>query len=209
LRRLAAVTLLALALVPAAEAKIARSVGVNLDRDRRVERVQLVATTRPNHLGGTQPIPVRYVQVVDRVGGRLIRRRVSPRVEFATVKLRDFNLDGRPDIFFSGVSGNGGAAPQWFGLYDWTGRARRVLWSWSWRRSAVGRRWAGASVRRAERSRSHPGLELVLEEGVLSRGDANCCPSRLLVSVYGYSPRARRYRLIDRFYERPPTRDPF
>jgi hypothetical protein len=46
-------------------ARVARRVSVNLDGDRRRERVELVARTRPNPYGGTAPIPVRYVRVMD------------------------------------------------------------------------------------------------------------------------------------------------
>ena len=157
---------------PAADPRVAKRIRANLDRDGRVEQVEIVAGSRRNPYGGTVRIPIRYVRVVDRVQGRLLKRRISAMVEFARVKVRDFNRDGRLDIWFAGVSGNGGTAPHWFGLFDWTGRRRRVLWRWSWRRSVVGSRWAGASVHRPEYASEYPGLELVLKEGVLSSGDA-------------------------------------
>jgi hypothetical protein len=184
-------------------ARVARVIRSDLDLDGRAEQVEVIAGSRANPFGGTVRIPVQYVRVVDRIGGKLVKRRLSPRVERASAKVRDFNADGRPDVWFDGSSGNGGAAPQWFGLYDWGGRHRHVLWSYSWNRSAVGNRWAGASVHREQRSAANPGLELVLREGVLSPGDANCCPSRILVSVYAYSTTQRRYRLFDRYYDQP------
>lgn len=198
-----------LAVASVASARVVRPIRANLDGDGRVERVEVVAGSRANPYGGTVRIPVQYVRVVDRIRGKLIKRRLSPKVERAVAKVRDFNVDGKRDVWFAGSSGNGGAAPHWFGLYDWVGGHRRVLWSYSSRGSPVGNRWAGASVHREQYSTDHPGLELVLWEGVRSSGDPNCCPSRILVSVYAYSQERGRYRLYDRFYERPDNLDPF
>lgn len=63
-------------------------------------------------------------------------------------------------------------------------------------------------MHRPEYASEYPGLELVLKEGVLSSGDANCCPSRILVSIYAYRADQDRYRLYDRYYEAPDGIDP-
>lgn len=183
----------------ASEAAVKRSVRVNLDDDARQERVQLITTTRPNPFGGTAPLPVAYVRVVDRRRGRLVMNRItSRRVERARFKVRDVNRDRRGEVWFNGVQGMGFFH---FGLYGWSGAGRRVLWYWNSARSVVGRRSAGARAGLQERDPSYRGREIVLTEGVISPGDARCCPSRLLVQVFGRPPGGRRYRLIEDYYE--------
>jgi hypothetical protein len=190
---------LGLALMPReAAAVVKRTVRANVDDDIRKEGVQLIATTQPNPFGGTVPIPVAYVRVVDRRRGRLIRRRISPRgIDHARFRVRDFNRDSRREVWFTGISGNGFFS---FGLYEWTGAARRILWCWDNNRSRVGRRSAGARVEFQDRDPFYPGREIVLIEGVLSPGEARSCPSRLLVQVLGRAEGGRRYRLIDDYY---------
>jgi hypothetical protein len=184
--------------VTASEAAVKRTVRANLDGDAHREGVQLITTTRPNPFGGTAPIPVAYVRVVDRRRGQLIKRRVSPRgIEDARFRIRDLNRDGRLEVWFSGFAGNGFFS---FGLYEWSGTAREILWRWDNGRSVVGRRSAGARVELQQRDPSYPGREVVLLEGVLSPGEARCCPSRLLVQAFGRAEGGRRYRLIDDYY---------
>jgi hypothetical protein len=197
-------SLFVLALMPGdAAAVVKRTVRANLDGDARRERVQLIAATRANPFGGTAPLPVAYVRVVDRDRGRLIKRRITPRrVERARFRIRDVNRDGRREAWFNGVQGMGFFH---FGLYGWTGAGRRVLWYWNSARSAVGRRGAGARAQLEDRDPSYPGREIVLIEGVLSPGDARCCPSRLLVQVFGQPEVGRRYRLIDDYYVPGPS----
>jgi hypothetical protein len=182
-----------------AQASIQRAVRVSLDGDARREAVQLITSTRPNPFGGSQPLPVAYVRVVDRRDGSTITRRISPRgIDRARFRIRDLNRDGRPEVWFNGLSGNGFFS---FGLYEWTGSDRRILWRWDNERSVVGRRSAGARVEFQNLDDSYRGQEIVLIEGVLREGEARCCPSRLLVQIYGRSASASRYRLIDDYYE--------
>jgi hypothetical protein len=181
-----------------AAAVVKRTVSANLDGDSRRERVQLIATTRPNPFGGTAPLPVAYVRAVDRRRGRLIKRRISPRrVERARFRVRDVNRDGRREVWFDGVQGMGFFH---FGLYGWTGAGRQVLWYWNSAHSVVGRRSAGARAELEDRDALYPGREIVLIEGVVSPGDARCCPSRFLVQVFGRAEAGRRYWLIDDYY---------
>jgi hypothetical protein len=143
-------------------------------------------------------LPVAYLRVVDRHGGRLIKRRLSPRgIERARFQVRDLNRDGRPEVWFTGFSGNGFFS---FGLYAWTGASRRILWRWDNDRSVVGRRSAGGRAEFQDRDPSYPGREIVLFEGVLRPGEPRCCPSRFLVQLFGRADGERRYRLIDRYY---------
>lgn len=196
----ALVIVLALLALPASasEAAVKRTVRANLDGDARKEGIQKITTTRPNPFGGTAPLPVAYVRVVDPRRGRLIKRRLSPRgIERASFQIRDLNRDGRPEVWFTGFAGNGFFS---FGLYAWTGAARRILWRWDNNRSVVGRRSAGARVEFQDRDSSYPGREIVLLEGVLRPGEPRCCPSRFLVQLFGRAEGRRRYRLIDRYY---------
>jgi hypothetical protein len=92
-------------------AVVKRAVRVNLDGDIPREGVQLITTTRPNPFGGTAPLPVAYVRVVDRRHGQVIKHRVSPRaIEHACFRVRDLNRDGRLEVWFSGIAGNGFSA---------------------------------------------------------------------------------------------------
>jgi len=61
---------------PAADPRVAKRIRANLDRDGGVEQVEIVAGSRRNPYGGTVRIPIRYVRVVDRVQGRLLKRRI-------------------------------------------------------------------------------------------------------------------------------------
>jgi hypothetical protein len=193
---------LALVSTTSSEAAVKRTVHANLDGDAHREGVQLITTTRPNPFGGTAPLPVAYLQVVDRRRGRFVRRRLTPRrVERANVGVRDVNRDGRGEVWFTGVQGMGFFH---FGLYAWSGAGRRVLWYWNSARSVLGRRSAGARAELRDRAPLYPGREILLIEGVLGPGEARCCPSRLLVQVFGRPDGGRRYRLIDRHYR--PTR---
>ena len=204
MKRALVIVLAALALpASASDAAIKRTVHANLDGDARREGVQLIRSTRPNPFGGTAPLPVAYVRVVDRRAGRLIKRRLSPPgIERARFRLRDLNRDSRPEVWFTGFAGNGFFS---FGLYEWTGIGRRILWRWDNSRSAVGRRSAGARTQLEDRDPAYAGREIVLIEGVLSPGDARCCPSRLLVQVFGGPEGGRRYRLIDDYYVPGPS----
>jgi hypothetical protein len=203
--KLALVIVSALLVLPvtASDAAVKRTFRANLDGDARREGVHLIETTRPNPFGGTAPLPVAYVRVVDRRRGQLINRRITPRrVERARFRVRDVNRDRRREVWFDGGQGMGFFH---FGLYGWTGAARQVLWYWNSGRSMVGRRSAGARAELEDRDPLYPGREIVLIEGVLSPGEARCCPSRLLVQVFGRPEAGRRYRLIDDYYVPGPS----
>jgi hypothetical protein len=106
---------------------------VNLDADAHVEHVRLMRKLDPNPYGGTLPIPRHWLQVVDRVNGRLVVTRISPFLEHLMppwVKIGDFNAQGRPLVFYHGFEGNAGAVPVFAGS-RWTGAAKQRLWSYA------------------------------------------------------------------------------
>ena len=119
---------------PASQASplhVVRTIYKNIDRDSHIERVQVIATTRPNPFGGTAPIPVRWVQVRDRVGGHHVTVRVSLKVEHLParkVKVVDTTADGIPEIWWHGSTGDTAGAPVYGGLVHWSGSSKHVLW---------------------------------------------------------------------------------
>lgn len=140
--KVAVVIVLALLAVPAStsEAAVKRTVRANLDGDGRREAVQLITTTRPNPFGGTVPLHVAYVRVVDRRAGRLVKRRLSPwRLERARFRVRDLNRDGRPEVWFVGFAGNG-----FFSFAYTPGPALAAAFSGAGTTTA--REWAGAAL---------------------------------------------------------------
>lgn len=113
--------------------------------------------------------------------------------------VRDMNRDGTPEVIYSGYNGGGGRVPFYFGIYGWTGTSKVRRWSYSARGSGLGGRYSGASYDTRELDERFSGPEIRLEEGVLSRGDAGCCPSRLRITYLGYN--GASYVPYGRFYE--------
>jgi hypothetical protein len=166
-----------------AEARVVRSLSADLD----LERVETVRTrVRRSYF-------LYWIEVRD--GTRATR--ISPRVERIGVQVADLNRDGRPDVFYQGSMGASGRATE-FGVSDWTGAGERELWSYSWRRTDLGQRFAGASARLIEDpGAGAPGAEIELVEGVRRRGEPSCCPSRQRVSRFRWDgTRFTRYAQI-------------
>ena len=137
--------LIALGAASDGRADVTRTAKKNLDGDARREAVQLLTGTRLNPYGGTAPLPMAHIRVLDRRNGHLLKRRISPqRVERARFRIRDLNRDDRPEIWFNGLQGMGFFS---FGLYAWTGANQRILWRWDNARS-----WSGAGVLERELS---------------------------------------------------------
>jgi hypothetical protein len=173
------------AMAASAEPRVVQTVRVNLDADSALEQVQVMDYARPNPYGGTVPIHVEYGRVVDRVGGRLSKIQVTPRVEHLGVRaVRDGAEDQMPDIWYWGSMGNAGAVPRFYGLVDWNGRKARVLWKYNAQLSSVRRRYAGAHAALFQDPAAQaPGYEVRLEEGVLGPGEPSCCPSQARISL--------------------------
>ena len=173
----------------AVPSKVVQVLKANLDADAQVEAVQVVDNLRPNTLGGTEPLHVEYARIVDSVGGRHRVQQISPKTERMFVRaVRDYVTDARPDVWYEGGTGNGGAAPSDFGLVDWNGHGARVLWRYDSGRSNLGHRYGGASAALFnDPSVDSPGREIKLQEGVLSPNDAACCPSHIQISLFKFN----------------------
>src|SRR5690348_13432184 len=111
------------AVAHAQSATVVRGWPVNLDSDPHIEHVRLMLAYKPNPFGGTVPIKQHWLQVVDRVGGRIVKVRITPIVEHMLprfVKIGDLNGGGgRPQIFYWGNNGNAGAVPVYAGIRGW------------------------------------------------------------------------------------------
>ncbi len=176
-----------LALPAPAKAAPPRSVAANLDADPELERVDIVRTRCRLFRGQRGTTRCEHLAILD--GGRSTT--VSPVVEtFLNLEVADYNRDGTPEVFSTGHVGNGGQAPITVGLVGWTGTAPRPLFFFDTRRSDLGRSVAGARAifEGQARSADPPApLDLVLTEGVLSRRNAACCPSRQRTTVYRWN----------------------
>jgi hypothetical protein len=174
----------------------------DFDKDGVSERLEEVSTTRQNPYGGAAPIGVRYLLVADRWNGKTLRRRISPKLEHLEqdgTGVRDINADGTPDLLYLGYVGGAGAVPIYAGVYEWTGKEGRKLWTYNGQKSALGRHYAGATVKIENVDERYAGAEIILEEGIRKRREGNCCPSTLRVSFYGWHPQRQRYVLIARY----------
>ena len=106
---------------------------VNLDGDPHMEHVRLMLLLKPNPFGGTVPIREHWLQVVDRVGGRTVKARISPILEHMLprwITIADLDKDGRPEIFYRGFNGGAGAVPVFAGIRGWDGTAKHRFWSY-------------------------------------------------------------------------------
>jgi hypothetical protein len=196
------------AFAPGAEAfapRVVQSVSANLDGDAHVERVQVLDSVRPNPYGGTAPLHVEFVRVLDVSDGRPFEQRISPTADYFRVSVvptgveDSTGLSYRRVIWYSGSTGNGGAAPVFFGLVGWTGGGAKVLWRYEPRLSTLGGRYDGAGARLFEdATRGGPGPEIRLEEGIHHAGDPECCPRTTQVSLFRFAPQAGRYILYSR-----------
>jgi hypothetical protein len=198
------------AVPPASAVTVVRTVPANLDGDGHIERVQLMKGTRPNPYGGTMPLAVRFVRVLDRVKGQRVTERVSPRLEHIPrhrgFAVRDLAGDGRREVFYRGFNGGAGAVPVYSGVRRWTGRRPLTLWAYrahgliGWHN---GRRYyyAGASVRVVDDITGNSATEILLTEGARRASEPNCCPSFIRWSWYRYSTLRRQYVRYDRYWE--------
>jgi len=107
---------------------------VNLDGDAHMEHVRLMLQLKPNPFGGTVPIRQHWLQVVDRVGGRTVKTRITPILEHMLprfIRIADLNTDGRPEIFYRGFNGGAGAVPVFAGIRGWDGTSKHRFWSYA------------------------------------------------------------------------------
>lgn len=216
-RALAALTLALVLGLPAqamaSAPTVVHSWRVNLDHDAHLEHVRLMLAIEPNPFGGTLPIRRHWLQVVDRVGARTVKRRISPRLEHLLprwVKIGDFAADGRVEIFYHGFNGGAGAVPVSAGIRGWTGDHKRRLWSYAppyppLVHNGHHYRYVGASVALENlASAATPGLEVHLVQGEARPADPDCCPSRLLVRNYRFSAPASAWVLYQTVWKPTP-----
>lgn len=170
--------------------KIVRSVKTNLDSDPQLERVQVV---------DRNPKGLPHAQEVWIVDGSAAHP-ISPTKEFfnAAKPVADGLGLAPHDVWYKGVSGNGGAPPEVFALVHWDGRAAHVLWRYSSLQSDLGARYAGADARLLNDPKAATrGLEIKLHEGVRAPTEPNCCPGHVRYSLYRF--KGTRYVLYKRW----------
>ena len=177
---------------------------VNLDGDAHMEHVRLMLVLKPNPFGGTVPIREHWLQVVDRVGGRTVKTRITPILEHMLprwIRLADLNTDGRPEIFYRGFNGGAGAVPVFAGIRGWDGTAKHRFWSYGPPFPALTHaghhyRYVGASVALENlAAAATPGLEVHVVQGEARPADPDCCPSQLLIRNYRFDSAARAWVL--------------
>jgi hypothetical protein len=208
-----AVGLLALAALPAgAQAKaptVVHTWRVNLDSDPHIERVRLMLALEPNPYGGTVPIQRRWLQVVDRVGGRVVKARITPVVEHMQprwIHIEDLNARGRPEIFFRGFIGGAGAVPVYAGIRGWNGTSTHRFWSYGppfpvMMHNGHRYRYVGANVSLVDLAgAATPGLEVHVVQGEALPADADCCPSQLLIRNYRFDLPLRAWTLYQKIW---------
>jgi hypothetical protein len=194
---------------PASQASplhVVRTIYQNIDRDSHIERVQVMATTRPNPFGGTAPLPVRWVQVRDRIGSRRVTVRVSLQVEHLParkVKVVDTTADGIPEIWWHGSTGDTAGAPVYGGLVHWSGSAKHVLWHYRPDQFVGihnGRKFYYDFAKFALQnmpSAHTPGLEIVQRVYARTASEPLCCPTWEKLSLFRYDDGINRYVRYD------------
>lgn len=204
-RLILALTLVAGLAFPAAAAAapvVVHDWSVNLDADPHMEHVQLVLATTG---GGADEVRTHWLRIVDRVGGRRLTVRISPVLDHLRarwVTFGDFAARGRLQVFYHGSDGGAGAVPVFAGIRGWSGTSKRLLWSYAPPYPALvhdGRRYRydGASVALENLvSAAAPGLEVHLVQDEARAADPDCCPSRLLVRNYRFTPAAGVWKLF-------------
>jgi hypothetical protein len=181
-------------------------------RSRRSRGGAVGLPLKPTSLGGTLPVREHWLQIVDRVGGHTVKVRISPVLEHLLprwVRIGDFNAGGRLQIFHHGFDGGAGAVPVSAGIRAWTGAHKRGLWSYAppyphLVHDGHHYRYDGASVALENlRAAATPGLEVYLVQGEARPADPDCCPSRLLVRNYRFTPSADAWTLFRTVWKKP------
>jgi hypothetical protein len=203
---LTAVLGLALPAQAAATTTIVHSWRVNLDADAHMEHVQLV---RSGPLGA--PVAKHWLQIVDRVSGRTVTVRITPELDHLLprwVRFGDFDARGRLQIFYHGFNGGAGSVPVYAGIRGWSGTGKQLFWSYSPPYPALVHdghhyRYTGASVALENLlGAGAPGLEVHLVQDEARPFQPDCCPSRLLVRDYRFTPSAGAWTLYRRVWKR-------
>jgi hypothetical protein len=183
---------------------VVRTWRANLDGDPHVEHVRLMLALKPNPFGGTVPIRQHWLQVVDSVGGRVVKARITPIVEHMLprwVRIADLNAAGRPEIFYHGFNGGAGAVPVFAGIRGWTGTTKQRLWSYAppfpmLTHNGHHYRYDFATVSLENLAKAAtPGLEVHLVQGEARPAEPDCCPSQLLIRNYRFDQAARAWTL--------------
>jgi hypothetical protein len=168
----------------------------DLDGDGVPELIQVIENKGANPYGGTAPISVSYVRVIDGATRRV--QQVSPKAEQMRVRLvRPYITDRRPDVWYQGSLGNAGSV--YMGLVSWDNGRPHVLWRYSAVKpgARLKNAWSGAKATLVDDLTANGrGFEIRLEEGVLAPGDAMCCPSHTRISLYRFN--RSRYTLFRR-----------
>jgi hypothetical protein len=181
----------------------------NLDSDPHIEHVRLMLAYKPNPFGGTVPIKQHWLQVVDRVGGRVVKVRITPIVEHMRprwIRIEDLNAHGRPEIFYQGFNGNAGSVPVYAGIRGWNGTSKHRFWSYAppypvLTHNGHRYRYAGASVSLQNlASAATPGLEVHLVQGEARPSEPDCCPSQLLIRNYKFDQATATWVLYEKIW---------
>ena len=188
----------------AAAPLVVHSWRVNLDADAHMEHVQLVVSdTAGAHAG--PPVRTHWLRIVDRVAGRTVTVRISPMLDHLQarwVTFGDFDVHGRLQIFYHGFDGGAGAVPVFAGIRGWTGTGKRLFWSYAppyppLMHDGHRYRYDGASVALENLATAGtPGLEVHLVQDEARPADPDCCPSRLLIRNYRFTPSAGAWTLF-------------
>ncbi len=172
----------------------------DLDGDRPLERVEAV---RVDLRGVGDAFDRTAIRVTDSCRGRSVTRRVAgPQDNLATLRLKA--VDPRPgkEVLVdlrSGASGRLGEARvvAWRRGGPSCRRPRSLLAYFSDRPTSSPRGATGEvsffSVRLRNASRRYPGIEILLSERFLRRGDPPCCGSIVKRTLFRYSRARDRY----------------
>jgi hypothetical protein len=188
----------------AATPEVVHAWRANLDADPHMEHVRLVVSETAS-AGGGAPVRKHWLEIVDRVAARTVTVRISPELDHLRarwVTFGDFAARGRLQLFYHGFDGSAGAVPVYAGIRGWTGTGKRLFWSYAPPYPALvhdGRRYRYVGAHAALENliaAGRPGLEVHLVQDEARPADPDCCPSRLLVRNYRFSPSAMSWVLF-------------
>jgi hypothetical protein len=154
-----------------------------------------MAAYKPNPFGVR--IKMHWLQVVDVVGGRTVKARITPFIEhlhWRWVRIANFNARGRPEIYYEGFTGGAGAVPTYAGIRGWNGSGKHRFWSYAPPYPVLlhnGHRFyyaGGYSLLENLAAAATSGLEVHLVQGERRATEPERCPSWELIRNYRFNP---------------------